>query len=391
MMRIASVEAWAVKIPRETGPHTGLAGSPATLQSGAARYRVAETFPTVYSSDIETTLVRVRTEAGLTGWGEAQSPVAPEVTETIIRTLLAPLLVGEDALAPDAAWQRMYDAMRVRGHRGGFYLDAMAGIDIALWDLAGKACGQPVYRMLGGPHQSLLPCYISGVAGSSPEARMDFIAGYVEEGARAFKFFLDAGERDLLDWIDRLRGRFGNTITIYVDALWRLDLKRAVRLARQLEARDVAWLEAPLAPESLDGHAALARATEIPIAIGECYRTRFELLPFLRRGAMDIAQPDLGRTGITEGRKIAILADTFLAPVAPHLSIGLGPQIAAAFQFAAATANLLTVECNPKVLETANRYLRAPLVREGGSLQLPEGPGLGIEMDEAALAHVISS
>ena len=396
-MKIASVKAFAVKIPRDLSHATGTAGSPARLQtdgensaqSASSNYRWAKDYPTLYSTQIETTLVRVETDDRVIGWGEAQSPVAPEITATVINSLLGPLSVGEDALAPEAIWQRLYAAMRVRGHTGSFLLDAIAGIDIALWDVCGKAYGQPVHRLLGGPFREALPCYVSGLAGANNEERIAYARRFAESGARSFKLFLDGTERNLLALVDELRDAFATDVDIFVDALWRLHQKSALRLARQLEQREVGWLEAPLAPEDLRGHQRLASEAAIPIALGESYRTRFELLPFLEARAVDIIQPDIGRSGISEGRKIAALADAFHVPVAPHISIGLGPQIAAALHFGAATPNLLITECNPKVYEVANSFLREPIEYSPSTLAAPRRPGLGIEINEDALGKFL--
>jgi D-galactarolactone cycloisomerase len=140
------------------------------------------------------------------------------------------------------------------------------------------------------------------------------------------------------------------------------------------------WLEAPLAPESAGQHAALARAISTPLAIGESYRTVFELEPFFEACAMQYVQPDLGRTGITEGLRIARAAEARGIAVVPHVSIALGPQIAAAVHFAAAVPNCAMLEFNPNVVETANRYLEEPLRMDGAAYVVPEGPGLGVSI-----------
>jgi D-galactarolactone cycloisomerase len=304
-MKIAKVRAEPVRIPRNVQDATGTAGSPARLsESDATRseYACAENFPTVYSKDFRTTVVRVETDDGLLGWGEAQSPVAAEVSATLINCLLAPLIVGQ-AVAPEVLWSRMYSAMRVRGHFGGFLLDAIAGIDIALWDLLGKSTGQPVSKLLGGPFEICLPSYISGLAGNDESEKLAYAVEQSRQGARSFKLFLDGTETQCLDLIDRIQERC--QVSIAVDALWRLSEKSAVQFAGELVKRKVRWLEAPLAPENVDGHGRLTAAAALPIAIGESYRTRFELLPFFQAKGLDLLQPDIGRTGITEGKKIA--------------------------------------------------------------------------------------
>jgi D-galactarolactone cycloisomerase len=363
VMKICDVQAYTVKIPRNIQGALGTAGSPALLtdiESGKVpglpsfTYKWADINQTIYSTRIETTLVRVETDSGIVGWGESQSPVAPEITRIIIESLLRPIIIGEDAQAPEILWSRMYQAMRVRGHTGSFLRDAIAGIDIALWDICGKAWGQPVCRLFGGAPHLEMPSYISGLEGQDLESRVSYARSQVAAGARRFKVFLDTTQRECLQLIDRLRDECAEEIEIYVDALWRLAPKSALGFARQLEARRVGWLEAPLKPEDVRGHGRQAANSPIPIAIGESYRTRYELLPFFEAGGVDILQPDIGRSGLSEGGKLAILADTFHVPIAPHISIGLGPQIAAALHLIAACVNLQAIECNPQVYAVAN-------------------------------------
>jgi galactonate dehydratase len=226
---------------------------------------------------------------------------------------------------------------------------------------------------------------VSGLAGRNNSEKISYARQHFEKGARAFKLFFDGTDAELLALVDDLRDAFGNEIDIFVDALWRLSPKTALELARSLESRKVGWLEAPLMPEDIRGHKWLALRAGIPIALGESYRTRFELAPFLENRAVDILQPDIGRIGITEGRKIACLADTFHVPVAPHISIGLGPQIAAALHFAHAVPNLMIVECNPMVFELANRVLREPLMFSLDQMAAPSSHGLGTELNDEAL------
>jgi D-galactarolactone cycloisomerase len=386
---IARVEAFAIRLPRDTSQTAGTAGTPVTLApSSRSRYRWAATYPTVYSDDLETMLVRVETSDGVVGWGEAQAPVGPEIPRTIVDVLLGPLALGEDALAPERLWSRLYSAMRVRGHTGSFLLDAIAAIDMAVWDICGKTWGQPVARLLGGPCHDPVPCYISGVHGASVDARVADAERLHALGARAFKLFLSGSETECLETLRALRAALGAEVGLAVDALWRLDEARAVRFAEALATCDVLWLEAPLPPEDVKGHARLARRSPVPIALGESYRTRFEVLPFLEQGAVGVLQPDLGRSGITEARKLAVLADTHHVRVAPHVSIGLGPQIAAAVHLAAATPNLLLLECNPRVFELSTRLTHGVLDWAVTGVPVPHGPGLGVHVDEAAVRRV---
>jgi galactonate dehydratase len=380
-MKITKVSAFAIKIPRDLTEARGTAGSPAPLTAGANDYRFAATYQTLYSTKIETALIKIETDAGLTGWGEAQSPVAPEVVGTIVRTILDPILIGEDPLAHERLWSRMYNAMRARGHTGSFLLDAIAGNDTALWDIRGKAMKARVCDLLGGPFVEELPAYISGLSGGDDEARIAQAAEYQQRGFNAFKLFMDGQPEALLRLHDGLRERLGGKAKLMIDALWRMEQAEAARFGRQLDARGATWFEAPLKPEDVAGHARLAAGIDTAIAIGECWRTRWEMRPFFDAGAVEVFQPDIGRAGITEDLKLCALAELHNVPVAFHVSIGLGVQIAAALHAAASIPNLMFVECNPKVWEIAETLLKTSLPVGAGVVGIPGGAGLGVEID----------
>lgn len=390
-MKITRVTACAVKIPRDLNDSLGTAGSPAPLQSAASDYRFAANYQTIYSSKIETALIKIETDAGISGWGEAQSPVAPEIVCTIIRLILVPLLLNENPLAHERLWSTMYAAMRARGHTTSFMLDAIAGLDIALWDIRGKALKSRVCDLLGGPFSEQLPAYISGLPGATPEARIAQARRHRQQGFSAFKLFMDGDPGETIRLIDGLRDELGDQARIFVDALWRFDPAQAARIGRELDARSVGWFEAPLKPEDVAGHARLAESIVTPVALGESYRTRWEMLPFFAAGAVEIYQPDIGRCGITEGMKLAALAELYNVPIALHVSIGLGVQIAAALHVAAAIPNLIFVECNPNVWQVAGSMLSASLPEGAGTTGIPAGPGLGIEIDEEKLKAFIVS
>ncbi|MDX2030495.1 MAG: mandelate racemase/muconate lactonizing enzyme family protein [Blastocatellia bacterium] len=388
-MKIKTIGAFAVKIPRDLAAARGTAGSPAPLVESRNDYRWATNYQTIYSTKIETALIKVTTDSGLVGWGEAQSPVAPEVVCTIVRTILGPLLEGEDPLAHEKLWSMMYAAMRVRGHTTSFLIDAIAGIDTALWDIRGKALKVRVCDLLGGPFTERLPAYISGLSGADDAARVAQAAEYRDRGFNAFKIFMDGAPKETLGLLEGLRRELGAGTQVFVDALWRFDPARAVRFGRELDARGAGWFEAPLKPEDVAGHARLAESLDTPIAIGESYRTRWEMAPFFAAGAVEIFQPDIGRSGVTEGMKLAAQAELANTPIAFHVSIGLGVQIAAALHVAASIPNLMVVECNPKVWQVAESLLTTTLPVGAGFVGIPDGPGLGIEIDEARIAPFI--
>ncbi len=389
-MKIKTIEAFAVKIPRDLVAARGTAGSPAPLTQSQNNYRWATNYQTIYSTRIETALIKVTTDDGLIGWGEAQAPVAPEVARTIIETILAPILIGEDPLAHEKLWSLMYAAMRVRGHTASFMLDAIAGVDTALWDIKGKAFNARVCDLLGGPFVNELPAYISGLSGADEEARIEQAVRYQQRGFNAFKLFMDGEPGETLRLIDGLRAKLGERPQIFVDALWRFTPASAARFGKQLDTSGAGWFEAPLKPEDVAGHARLAASIDTPVAIGESYRTRWEMQPFFAAGAVEIFQPDIGRSGITEGMKLAAQAELHNVPIAFHVSIGLGVQIAAALHVAASIPNLMFVECNPQVWQVAEQFLKARLPIGDSWLGIPTDAGLGIEVDEEKLKPYIA-
>lgn len=389
-MKIVSIEAVPVRLARIGQKAVGTAGSPTTLQAGGGGYRWSTTVPALYSQHFETALVKISTDSGLVGWGEAQAPLAPEVACEIVRLLLAPVLEGiefDSSLTGIAlCWDQMYQTMRVRGQTGGFMLDAISGVDIALWDLAGQIQQKPIAELIRvGAAAAAVPAYFSGVPGMTPADCVDHARTAVVSGFRTFKLFHDLGTEELFARLDALSAALGADSRFAVDALWRLDLESAAAFAQELDRRNVLWLEAPLAPEDPEAHAALARTIRTPLAAGESYRTRFEIAPFLRAQAIAIVQPDLGRCGITEFLRIASLAQQSGVRVIPHVSIALGPQIAAAIHVAAGCGCEL-LEYNPNVFQVANLYLHEPMVVTGAAYRVPQAPGLGTRIDEARLA-----
>jgi D-galactarolactone cycloisomerase len=378
-MHIASLTAFPVRLPRDAAAAKGTAGSPTTLV-GSGGYRWSTAYPVLYSVNFETALIRLELSNGLVGWGEAQAPLAPEVACTIAEHLLRPAVVGEEFDGSPqriaALWDRMYATMRVRGHAGGFMLDAMSGVDIALWDLAGKLADKPVASLLAAAPKQRVPAYLSGTSGATVAERASFAARYAAEGFSLVKLYYESSWGELLAVADALP----HGMQFAVDALWHLPPAEAIAMARELDARSARWLECPLYPEDVAGHAALAASITTPLALGESYRTLAELQPFL--SIANILQPDLGRVGITGFMKIA---KAFAGPVVPHLSIAMGPQVAAAIHVAAAASNCDLCEYNPNVLATANAFLAEPLRCEGGRYTVPSTPGLGIEWNERGI------
>lgn len=384
-MTITAVEAIPVRIRRDEA-YLGAMPSGA----GTDNYFLRPPYRALYSAYFETAFVKIATSDGVTGWGETLAPVSPDTVCTIVNQLIAPVLRGANPLAGEVLWSRMYDLMRERGHYGGFMLDAISACDIALWDLRGKLLRQPVYMLAGGAYREMIPCYVSGLPRPNDEGRVALALEWAERGFHDFKLAAGYGVEADAASMTALRQALGESSRLLLDAHWVYSLDESVRLARRLEVLNAAVLEAPINPEDIEAHVLLAQASAVPIAIGETERTRYQFKPWLTRRAADLLQPDVGRTGMSELLKIAHMAEAFNIPVAPHLSVGLGVCIAASIHAAAAIPNLYLLEFQPPVFELANSLLVEPLVCEAGQYHLPEGVGLGVEIDERKLREMQS-
>jgi L-alanine-DL-glutamate epimerase-like enolase superfamily enzyme len=396
-MKIASIEAFAIqKKPVDSKPYWG---SRAWGSQESARQReISSEYPTpwrrryIYSPTIDTVVVRITTDDGLTGYGEAKAPVAPAVAKTIIDELLAPIVLGQDPRDHLLLWERMYAGMRVRGHRAGFYLEAISGIDIALWDLAGRAAGLPIYQLLGGSFRNPVRVYASGLPAlpaAAPQEAWDELAAEAEairgRGFTGLKMALGRGLEGDLRSVRLLRERLGDDFILYTDAAGVYDRAQAMRLGRELQDLGAGWLEMPTFPEDVEGYVELAKALDLPIAL-DSLTSRFEARELIRLGGIDVVQPDVCRAGgITECRRIAELADNFGLAYAPHVSIGSAIHFAATAHLASAMPNTLTSEYWIGDNPIGDRILETPLRLDSGYLETPSGPGLGIAIRENVL------
>lgn len=381
MGRIVAVEALPLRVASR---ESYLGSMPDGGEPPAEGYFRRPPWRSLYASAFETLVVRIETDDGVIGWGEALAPVAPQVAATIVAELLAPQLIGTDPSAVGAHFRELRELMRERGHLGGHQADALAAIDIALWDAKGKMCGEPIASLLGGPIRDLVPAYVSGLPRPTDKERADLAVGWQQQGWGHVKLHLGYGLDEDLDTVRAVRSA-APELRIAVDAHWGYSLPTARMFARVFAELGGWFLEAPLSPEDVDGHRDLAMATEVPIALGESLRHRFEQRPFLERRGVNLWQPDIGRTGITEGWATILVAEAHHIPSAPHHSTGLGIAMAAGLHVAAAAPELVAFEFQPTTFEVANQILTAPLVADRGVMPLPSGPGLGISVDEDAV------
>ena len=391
--RIESVEAFVLIGDKDYVGGAGL--RPPSRPPDAGRRALADVGDRhicAYPPQAQSCLVKVTAADGTVGWGEGHAPLGPRATVAVVEDVLAPLLVGEDPMAVELLWERMYGSMRLRGHVAGYQLEAIAGVDIALWDLAGKLLDLPVYRLLGGPFRTALPAYASGVPGRTTEERIASCERFIRDGYTAIKASIGRGDvNEDVAVVAALAEAVGGRADLLVDAHGAYSSHTALVVGRELERLGVRWLEDPLPPEDVDGYVVLSAALTMPVAAGETECTRWQFEERLARRAVDVILPDICRAGgITEGRKIATVADVHNVQWCAHVSMGTSVHVAAAAHLAAASANFLIFEFSSTPNPIGENLLTAPLHPERGILRVPDGPGLGITFDEAKLEqHIV--
>ena len=383
-MRITSVETFPLRLPAESAY---LGPLPSGAEPPEAEYYVRPPWRSLYSHRYETMLVRLEAEDGTAGWGEALAPVGPEIPTQIVELLVRPVLLGSDAERPRPVAAALRALMRERGHLVGHQADALAAIDTALWDLAARVQGVSVVSLLGGAFREEVPTYVSGLPRPDDAGRAALAHEWAERGANVVKLHLGNGVAEDLRTVDAVQAA-APMLRVAVDAHWAYSLSDALSLADGLAARRAVFLEAPLPPEDVRGHARLVERSGVPIAVGESLRNRYEFAQWLDAGALQIAQPDVARTGITELMAIAELCSAQHVCVAPHHSVGLTVAAAAGVAVSAAIENLLLFEYQPTSLAVGMAALDSTLTVMPNQITVPFGPGLGVEVDRTVVQHL---
>jgi D-galactarolactone cycloisomerase len=339
-------------------------------------------------------LVEIVADDGRSGWGEAYGPPAP--SKTVIDELYAPRLIGRDPMDTTVIWEALYAAMRDYG-RSGFPVAALSAVDIALWDLKGIALGQPVAKLLGGAFRTQLTAYATGLyrhdvpdhaAALAAEAR-----GYVADGFGAMKLKVGFGVEEDARNARAVREAIGPACRLAVDANHAYDAMTAIRLGRLIEPLGIAWFEEPVPPEDLEGYLQVKRALSMPISGGEAEYSRFGFRDLVARRCVDILQPDICACGgFTEAARIAALANTWGVTVYPHVwgsAVGLHASMQWAASLPPNPFALIPGELWFELDRTANPFREGlaakPLKRAGAIIEVPQRPGLGLEVDRATL------
>jgi D-galactarolactone cycloisomerase len=346
-------------------------------------------------------LVEIVADDGRSGWGEAYGPPAP--SKTVIDELYAPRLIGRDPMDTTVIWEALYAAMRDYG-RSGFPVAALSAVDIALWDLKGIALSQPVAKLLGGAFRTQLTAYATGLyrhdvpdhaAALAAEAR-----GYVADGFGAMKLKVGFGVDEDARNARAVREAIGPACRLAVDANHAYDAMTAIRLGRLIEPLGIAWFEEPVPPEDLEGYLQVKRALAMPISGGEAEYSRFGFRDLIARRCVDILQSDICACGgFTEAARIAALANTWGVTVYPHVwgsAVGLHASMQWAASLPPNPFALIPGELWFELDRTANPFREGlaaePLKRAGAIIEVPQRPGLGLEVDRAMLErHAVTT
>ena len=338
-------------------------------------------------------IVKVETEGGVTGWGEAHHGRCPGAVAHLVNTTLRQLVLGQDANDTTGVWKKVYDKQLASHGMGAGACLALSGIDMALWDIRGKALKIPLYKLLGGRARPI-PAYAGGVSlgYQEPKALVEEARPHVQAGYRAVKLRIgDTVARDVAR-IAAVRAAFGDELAILTDANTGYDVADVRAVMPALDEHDVGWLEEPFPAHDYLSYREAARFGRTPLAAGENHYTRFEFNRVIEDGAITILQPDLSKTGgITEALRIAALASSWKLPIHPHTSM-TGINIAATIHFLAAIENGGYFEADI----SKNNLFRDKLVStpyridKDGNVAPLEAPGIGVEVDEGFLkAHPV--
>ena len=388
-MRISSVQAWWVQIPiKEDLQHVSDFGRMKTFDAA---------------------ILKVETDNGLVGWGEGKNAAGSAGNYGSLVHLLnnefGPKIIGRDPANITFIWEDLYNGVRAEksamaGHampelaRRGLTVAAISAIDIALWDILGKARGEPVWKLLGGRKAETLPAYASG-GWASHDKIGEQLLSYIDKGGfKSVKMrvgAMDGPPQVSAERVRAARAALGPNVDIMVDAHGTYTVADAKRFAYQVADCNLAWFEEPIIADDKPGMADLRSATHIPIATGECEATRYAFRDIAVRRAADILQPDPGFCGgISEAMRIGSLASAFNLRLAPHLWAG-APCFFAGLHICAASPASFVVEyslgANPMIHDIVEEDIKV----SDGMIAIPDAPGLGLTMNEDMIkAHAIA-
>lgn len=340
-------------------------------------------------TDVTILVVRLETDTGIVGWGEGYARYSPPVYQALIERLIKPIIIGADPFAVEMLWQKMFRVFT--GRSGGVLVEALSAVDIALWDIMGKAVNQPIYKLLGHNGLKQLSAYAAAIGWTDDATAEKQVKQCIAWGFKEIKVRLGPPVAAAAKRAKFIRDVAGPDIRLSADANRMLNLDDALVLAKKLADLDYYWLEEPIAPDDLEGYRILKAKSPIRIAAGESEYTASGIAPLLSERLVGVVQPDVTRSGgITETRKIIAMSSAYHVPYAPHVGFSGAICAAASLHLGASAPNFMSYECMIFASPFRDELATTPIAsREhlmDGCLNLPEGPGLGIEVSEQALA-----
>lgn len=381
--RVASIEIYEYRKPREHR-YLGAQGE-GDIELGEHLF-VRRFNGAVYPHDDRSVVVRLRDPDGAEGWGETYGLVAPRAVAAIIDELLGPFLLSQSWDSPAEFWHAAYALQRVRGYWGGYFGDALAALDIALWDLNCRRDSVSLQKGLGRTGNGALPCYVTGLGGGSKTQRVEAALDWQARGFDRIKLPANARDSDGLPaQMIALREALGDEAKLAVDGHWTMDVAAAVALANDLAPMNPWFLEAPTIPEDITAQRAIAAQSPIPIALGEEWRTEWDYRP--RRECCAIIQPEIGHTGITQLVRIADLAREAGAALLPHATIGLGIFMSASIR-ASFALRAEGQEYHPGIYQTGQALLDGMANCDAGAFAVPDTPGHGVVPNAEAFRYL---
>jgi len=338
-------------------------------------------------------IVEIRADDGATGWGECYGPA--RINAAIVAAFKS-RLIGRDPRATDVIWMDLYNHFRDYGQKG-VVISAISGIDIALWDIKGRHFGVPASMLLGGATRTVVDAYATGTYRLGTGDPFDYIVeevnGHVAAGFKVVKLKIGFGVAQDVELIKAVRAAIGPGIGLMLDANHGYDVLEAIAVGRAVADLDIGWFEEPVVPDELDSYVEVRKGQPIPVAGGECEFTRWGFREVLQRRAIDIVQPDTcAAGGLSECKKIADMATAFGVRYVPHVW-GTGIGLAASLQLLAVLPHVpprLTprepmLELDRSEHAFRQAILKTPIEAVDGRVTIPTAPGLGIEIDRAAI------
>ncbi|WP_298530831.1 mandelate racemase/muconate lactonizing enzyme family protein [uncultured Algibacter sp.] len=383
MSKVKKVEAFSLTIPRDK-PYLGDAKK--GEEANKKGYFVREGNKTVYATVDRTIIVRIETHSGVVGWGETYGLIAPEATMALINDFMSDFVEDKDPFDVSVIYEDIYNMMRFRKYSGGYYHDALAAIDIALWDICGKIAGLPISKLLGGQRRKEIPAYVSGLPEPTLEKRVQLALSWKNKGFHSFKFATPQAADNLNQEMEALRTALGDSVKIACDMHWNQTSAEAISKIAEMEPYKLWFAEAPVATEDIKGLSHIARTVKTPVAVGEEWRTVYDAQARIDADAVHIVQPEMGHVGMTQFMRIGLAAQSHNLSIIPHATIGSGIFLAASLQASSALENIKSHEYQHTIFDRNKHLITEGIEVKHGLYSISDKPGLGVEPTEYTIS-----